>query len=225
MPNYCSNALKVTGPGNEAFIERALKAVGLFQEFYPMPDALVGRTWMSDGKDYFMPESERPEGSKDLWGWWPEDREQWLYTPEMQRANTEKYGAKDWYDWHCEYWGTKWDTQATQVEDSLLFRTAWSPPKPWLIKVSQDFPDLVFHLAYVEIGMEVYGELMVRNGGDVWENTDDSDLFWETTPDWDRLDQVWDEKGEVAYYQERNSHLSPRLKQLLSDYHITDLGG
>jgi len=227
MPNYCSNALKVSGPGREAFIERAVKARELFQEFYPMPAALKGRNWYSysRGQDYFMPESQTPEGTKDfIWGF-PEDKDQWLYTPLMQQANIEKYGAKDWYDWHCEYWGTKWDTSAQYIEPNLsLFSTAWSPPIPWMEKVSKDFPEAEFWLAYVESGMEFYGEVFVHNGT-VDRVTTEGGPFYSSTPDWDALDTIYDEKGLEAYEKAEREYLVPRLKTLLDEYQITSLGG
>lgn len=39
----------------------------------------------------------------------------------------------NWYDWHCEYWGTKWnayDGYTMQGIDyvTLVFSTAWSYP-------------------------------------------------------------------------------------------------
>ena len=47
----------------------------------------------------------------------------------------KKYGAKDWYDWNCKNWGTKWnsiDTEIT-VDDRLgltyEFKTAWDCPR------------------------------------------------------------------------------------------------
>lgn len=50
--------------------------------------------------------------------------------------NLEKYGAKDWYDWCVEHWGTKWnacDTAIVECEDGTVvvrFCTAWSQPEP-----------------------------------------------------------------------------------------------
>lgn len=63
-------------------------------------------------------------------------------------SNHQKYGAvgfceKDtWYDWCPEHWGTKWDAinPTVVIEDeclTYLFKTAWAPPVPWLVKAFQ----------------------------------------------------------------------------------------
>jgi hypothetical protein len=52
------------------------------------------------------------------------------------RANVEKYGAGNWYDFCVNHWGTKWDVggdgQADVSDDGLSmnasFDSAWSPP-------------------------------------------------------------------------------------------------
>ena len=47
----------------------------------------------------------------------------------------KKYGAKDWYDWNCKNWGTKWNSVDTEitVDDRLgltyEFKTAWDCPR------------------------------------------------------------------------------------------------
>ena len=47
----------------------------------------------------------------------------------------KKYGAKDWYDWNCKNWGTKWNSVDTEitVDDRLgltyKFKTAWDCPR------------------------------------------------------------------------------------------------
>ena len=43
-------------------------------------------------------------------------------------------GEEDWYNWHVENWGTKWDTNADYISTTdklsvkLGFDTAWAPP-------------------------------------------------------------------------------------------------
>ena len=52
--------------------------------------------------------------------------------------NIEKYGAKDWYDWCVDNWGTKWNACECSLNGSeLFFQTAWSWPSPIMIKLAE----------------------------------------------------------------------------------------
>ena len=87
-----------------------------------------------------------------------------------------KYGVDNWYDWHCNYWGTKWDVDAEEddCDDeeriSLGFDSAWSPPREWLMKVAQDYPSLKFLLEYEEGGCAFKGTLEICKDEDVFED-------------------------------------------------------
>ena len=84
-----------------------------------------------------------------------------------------KYGVDNWYDWHCNYWGTKWDVWDVDVQDNgydssgdetyinLSFESAWSPPSEWVKKVAQDYPSLEFLLEYEEGGCAFKGVLEI----------------------------------------------------------------
>jgi hypothetical protein len=84
--------------------------------------------------------------------------------------NILMYGAKDWYDWHNNNWGTKWDachSQIQEVEDEYLnvrFDTAWSPPFEWFEKVIPMYPQLDFDLLFDIEGDSDCGRLIGRNG-------------------------------------------------------------
>lgn len=52
--------------------------------------------------------------------------------------NILDYGAKSWYDWCYEHWGTKWNAcHYRDVPDELevWFETAWGTPEPVLAKL------------------------------------------------------------------------------------------
>lgn len=54
----------------------------------------------------------------------------------------EKYGCKDWYDWACEHWGTKWDACDAEITDkddkySIRFDTAWCSPSLWIEELTK----------------------------------------------------------------------------------------
>ena len=48
----------------------------------------------------------------------------------------------NWYDWRCDFWGTKWGACDTSVDKEgndyyfITFDTAWCPPYIWLNKLS-----------------------------------------------------------------------------------------
>ena len=81
----------------------------------------------------------------------------------------EKYGAKDWYDWHINNWGTKWDLTAELLcsDEGYLqycFDSAWSPPIEFLKEVSKKYTRLEFRLRYDEPGVGFMGVAKYKNG-------------------------------------------------------------
>lgn len=64
-------------------------------------------------------------------------------------SNVRKYGARDWYDWRCDHWGTKWNTDNAEsefVNGELVyhFATAWSLAEPILQALFNKYPTLDF---------------------------------------------------------------------------------
>lgn len=64
-------------------------------------------------------------------------------------SNVRKYGARDWYDWRCDHWGTKWNTANAYsdfVNGELVyhFETAWSLAEPILQALFNKYPNLEF---------------------------------------------------------------------------------
>lgn len=59
--------------------------------------------------------------------------------------NIKNYGSKDWYEWCCTNWGTKWnafDCEEDYIDEeddfcSIRFTTAWGAPHEWLIELSK----------------------------------------------------------------------------------------
>jgi hypothetical protein len=110
MPNWCNNGITLRHE-DPAMIERVLKGrEGLLMEFLPTPQALLDTVAGFPGADK---EAEHEA---------------------QMKSNIEKHGAKDWYDWNCNNWGTKWDFALDCVENpdpntvTASFDTAWSPP-------------------------------------------------------------------------------------------------
>jgi hypothetical protein len=84
--------------------------------------------------------------------------------------NLSKYGAKDWYDWCVENWGTKWGaSSASMILDdtdqiSYSFETAWTPPIPVHDKLAEMFPNTNIFVNYDESGCDFSGYRYYENG-------------------------------------------------------------
>jgi len=70
----------------------------------------------------------------------------------------ETYKEDGWYDWNIKNWGTKWNSNASQVirprygQVEFSFDTAWSPPVPVFAKLKKMFPRLEMEIDWEEEG-------------------------------------------------------------------------
>lgn len=98
--------------------------------------------------------------------------------PEEEKAN--------WFEWCCEYWGTKWDLTIFDAWNEAAVRdltlrelfgedkwtepleiyanSAWCPPLEGFKHISRDYPNLIFNIDYREDGMAFCGEAFIENG-------------------------------------------------------------
>jgi len=112
MPNWCNNQMDISGTKEMMDeVESALKEGELFAKLLPVP-AELNITAGSLGHN--TPEQ--------------------LELEEKEKANREKYGYANWYDFCVNEWGTKWDIslssyeRLSDTEITLSFDTAWAPP-------------------------------------------------------------------------------------------------
>ena len=62
----------------------------------------------------------------------------------------------NWYKWHCDNWGTKWDAcdpyvqRISDTELSIYFDTAWSFPYPIWKKLATKFPSATFNIKFAD---------------------------------------------------------------------------
>lgn len=80
--------------------------------------------------------------------------------------NIKRYKARDWYDWSCANWGTKWNACDTVVDFNVIeFETAWSTPVPVFVELSKRLKDIsiIVHYADEDIGSNC-GSLVIVNG-------------------------------------------------------------
>ena len=53
----------------------------------------------------------------------------------------------NWYSWHCNFWGTKWNACHVCMADdgsSVDFDTAWAAPEPIFKRLSEMYPTCIF---------------------------------------------------------------------------------
>ena len=88
----------------------------------------------------------------------PDDIERGNLTMEQREATN----GRNWYDWSCANWGTKWDAYNINVQrlsDTSLYvtmETAWSPPIP----IFQKLLELGFEVSayYLDEGYNYVGQ-------------------------------------------------------------------
>ena len=89
--------------------------------------------------------------------------EDYIKQPDYSKSPLD-FSGNNWYDWNVTNWGTKWDVAVVDGEKysdtelmeesatSLAYRfnTAWSPPLPAIVKLSEQYPTLNISLSYEE---------------------------------------------------------------------------
>lgn len=84
-------------------------------------------------------------------------------TMEMQYQFILTHDTADWYQWANMNWGTKWGIYAveeeviTNKEIVLRYQTAWSPATGLWLKISEQFPDLIFETEFFDEGWNFAG--------------------------------------------------------------------
>jgi len=96
------------------------------------------------------------------------------YDPRHDLFNPEKISPRPFRsardrDWRQKNWGTIWlcdvvIKRKTVRTAKLSFKTAWGPPGPLILKLSELFPDLTFTLKYFECGMAFQGVYVCKGG-------------------------------------------------------------
>lgn len=119
MPNWCENVVTFTHRDAKQITKlvNGYNRGRLMSNFFPCPEEL--KNTISGGYRAGSDEQVALEAK--------------------EKANLAVFGSRNWYDWQCEHWGTKWDTGRNNCEDkvtikrgakevTLSFDTAWSPP-------------------------------------------------------------------------------------------------
>lgn len=91
----------------------------------------------------------------------------------------------NWYNWCCENWGTKWNSESVILEQfeeclKISFLSAWAPPIPVISALAKKFPAADFELSYYEAGMCFCGVNEYHNGEETYEMEGDFSFI----PNW-----------------------------------------
>lgn len=158
MPNWCENSLSIYNP--KVFKEKCMKdGKFLFNNIIPQPEHIkvYNDLGMTESDENILLESgvkpETLKSGEDLSNiFFAPHALDYLYTKDWLEAEEQKTGvkSKDWYNWDCENWGTKWDLYGDEIDEEeldgaiendmqldLCVSTAWAPPIPVLEKMAE----------------------------------------------------------------------------------------
>lgn len=101
---------------------------------------------------WVFPEPEDPEKCVQLYG---KKYVNSLNDFSGENARSLSYPAKsewfNWYDWHIDFWGTKWNCCEPEISGSVIqFNTAWAPAVPIYEALAKNFPDIHFRADWAE---------------------------------------------------------------------------
>jgi hypothetical protein len=183
MPNWCYNSMTVRGPKQD--LDAFIKAVTLPENdgaktsngedaggfdlalLYPTPKELAETTagfYVAEPHPNWAVMLANGEMTQE---WYDELVRNNAEGYAKDQENIKKYGYKNWYDWNCENWGTKWSPRVEVLELSEYpdgsayiqanYETAWSPASGLIKKISEQFPNLIFEVSFDEESMAYVG--------------------------------------------------------------------
>ena len=163
MPNDCTNSFTISDITHDQWRDLAAtfqdgdvdEQQGFLTTFYPEPDYSITPVTRTHPEIYAH--SAKNE----------EEREQILRNEPTIREDS-------WRDWRVQHWGTKWDVydccndfeqEVASDEFSVVFCTAWTPPKEeCLAVISQRFPGSLLINYYEESGEDFCGVTVAKDG-------------------------------------------------------------
>lgn len=160
MPNHTTNLLSIVGERNiKKLLKPYLSKADAFNsselsldlgKIVPMPKEIEQSTKYGNMKYLMRKRTPLQENRMRL------------KQEKHEKKCLELYGAKSWYDWSIQYWGTKWNTYENRFyknddgNEWLYFQTAWSPPEPALRELSKKL-DKIVRLSYMDEGYAFFG--------------------------------------------------------------------
>lgn len=184
MPNWCSNTMTVKGPKPE--LKRFLKAMKVKE--MQKTGEIKDDQWVVTGEKEVEIDSLNhldpiPQELLDTVSGSVSDDKKAEHEAQM-KANLDKYGYKDWYDYALSVWGSKWGAGDVYVSDhdtsngiiSLSYQSAWSPCNGLIARISAQFPKLVFGVVFTEEAEFFAGWCVIHNGELVIEGVGETEV-------------------------------------------------
>lgn len=97
-------------------------------------------------------------------------------------SKRDKYSERNWYDWRCKNWNTKWNAlfnedlfiqPMTPIKETLPFMTAWNPCYPVIQKLSEMFPEVYINYYFIHECFDYGGILGYLEGDNISTETSD----------------------------------------------------
>lgn len=158
MPNHCSNDLRISG--DPKLIEAFFKAVKGDTD-----DDLIEVNKIIPYPEHFAKADANAEKLRKK--------------PGANWADIKDGYNHGGYEWCVANWGTKWglysfrNLRHYQRSALVTFDTAWSPPCPVILKMSEMFPLLTFNLKFYEQGCAFKGVYECKAGEELIDVTMD----------------------------------------------------
>lgn len=140
MPNWVENQLRISAGTKEELADikaKLFNAEGHFSYAVLVPEDRDDERWWVDPKTHSLADEDAREDGKVF----------------------------NWYDFHCDKWGCKWDVNPGEVdvfEDgcylSISFNSPWSAPVHWYDVLVETFPDANIDLRAVDPAMDYFWE-------------------------------------------------------------------
>lgn len=121
--------------------------------------------------------------------------------------NYVKYGAKDWYDWRCENWGSKWNACDTQINDpekaDIYFNTAWSAVPQVIAKIAELHPECKIEYEYAEEDTGVNTGYVNFENGEITSDEHYKDFSKEA---YEMFFSLWGQEDEFKFNPKKGTY-------------------
>lgn len=190
MPNWCQNAMLVTGSKEQ--VEKMIAQVKSeesdfdFNNILRMPESLSVESSSIAEQAYAYYYGNKENLKNAFYASSEEDLQKRIKVitdnpnakqlADTYHHNLQNYGVTNWYQWCPKNWGTKWNACDPHVDEivkssdgeayqvNIFFNTAWSYPEGIFEELSRQYPELLFEVEVDEEGGYFWGKLTIQEG-------------------------------------------------------------